>query len=166
MNSVIELKKEFNEIIRRAQMESKLDYCLCCGKKVSSFCNSHSLPKFILKSISDNGMVVTSNNFFKMPLIGNELGLNNSGVFKCICKQCDSTIFQDYEEIDKLLVLPRKKIMTQIDLKNTLRMYDKRSNEIELYNIMISEYANEFILPELLEKQRINSLNNIKKTEK
>ena len=48
--------------------------------------------------------------------------------------------------------------MTQIDLKNTLRMYDKRSNEIELYNIMISEYANEFILPELLEKQRINNL--------
>lgn len=139
-------------------MESKLDYCICCGNKVTSFCNSHTLPRFILKSISDNGMVVTSNNFFKMPLISNELGLNNSGTFKRICKQCDSTVFQAYEEIDKLLVLPRKKIMTQIDLKNTLRMYDKRSNEIELYNIMISEYADEFILPELLKKQRINNL--------
>lgn len=158
MDSVIELKKGFNKIIRRAQIKSKLDYCLCCRKKVTIFCNSHTLPRFILKSISDNGMVVTSNNFFKMPLICSELGLNNSGTFKRICKQCDSTIFQDYEEMDKLLVLPRKKIMTQIDLKNTLRMFDKRLNEIELYNIMISEYADEFILPILLEKQRINNL--------
>lgn len=48
--------------------------------------------------------------------------------------------------------------MTQIDLKNTLRMYEKRLNEIELYNIMISEYANEYNFLELLDKQRINKL--------
>ena len=48
--------------------------------------------------------------------------------------------------------------MTQIDLKNTLRMYEKRLNEIEFYNIMISEQANEYNFLELLDKQRINKL--------
>ena len=158
VNEEIEFRKEFNKVLRRAQKQSKLEHCLCCGKKVTSFCNSHTLPRFILKSISDNGMVYTSNNYFKMPLTGTESGLNNSGTFKRICNQCDSVIFQDYEDSEKLLVPPRKKVMTQIDLKNTLRMYEKRLNEIELYNIMISEYANEYNFLELLEKQRINKL--------
>lgn len=82
MNDEIEFRKQFNEIYRRAQKQSKLEYCLCCGKNVTSFCNSHTLPRFILKSISDNGMVYTSNNYFKMPLTGIESGLNNSGTFK------------------------------------------------------------------------------------
>ena len=161
----IDIKKEFNEILRRSRMQAKLDNCLCCGKKMTSFCNSHTLPKFILKSISDNGMVYTSNNYFKMPLADNEIGLKNSGTFKRICKECDSVIFQDYEEVEKLLVLPRKKVMTQIDLKNTLRMYEKRLNEIELYNIMISEYANEYNFLDLLSRQHINEfdLDEIKK---
>lgn len=156
MNNEVEFRKVFNDLVRRAQKQSKLECCLCCGKNVTSFCNSHTLPRFILKSISDNGMVYTSNNYFKMPLIGNESGLNNSGTFKRICNKCDSVIFQDYEEKDKLLVPPRKKVMTQIDLKNTLRMYEKRLNEIELYNIMISEYSNEYNFIELLQRQHIN----------
>ncbi len=40
----IELTKRFNEINHRAEEQSKLDYCLLCKKKVTSFCNSHSLP--------------------------------------------------------------------------------------------------------------------------
>lgn len=158
MNNEIEFRKQFNEIYRRAQKQSKLDHCLCCDKNVTSFCNSHTLPRFILNNISDMGMVYTSNNFFKMPLIGIESGLNNSCTFKRICKSCDSTIFQDYEDENKLLVQPRKKVMTQIDLKNTLRMYEKRLNEIEIFNIMINEYANEDNFLELLQKQVINKL--------
>ncbi len=72
----LEIKKQVNAILKKSHDDSKLDYCLCCRKKVTSFCNSHSLPRFILKNISNDGYVLTSNNYFKMPLIDNKKGLN------------------------------------------------------------------------------------------
>lgn len=154
----IELKKQMNTIIKKSHEDSKLDYCLCCGKKVSSFCNSHSLPNFILKNISKDGYVLTSNNYFKMPLIDDTKGLKNSGTFKRICNECDNTIFTNYESLEQLLSIPRKKIMTQIDLKNSLRMYDKRLNELALYNILLSMNSDDFMLYQLLETIKISQL--------
>lgn len=162
---IFELKKQMNNILRKSHNDSKLDYCLCCKKKVSSFCNSHSLPRFILKNISKDGYVLTSNNYFKMPLIDSTRGLNNSGVFKRICNDCDNDLFKNYESAEQLLLQPRKKIMTQIDLKNCLRMCDKRLSEIALYNNLLKMDPSDSMLQSLLETQRINclDLNEIKK---
>ena len=161
---ILELKRQMNSILKVSQENSKLNYCLCCGKKVSSFCNSHSLPRFILKNISKDGYILTSNNYFKMPLIDSVKGLNNSGIFKRICRECDNKIFKTYESDEQLLLKPRKKFMTQVDLKNCLRMYDKRLNEIALYNYLLSMDLDQFLLDMLLETQRINylDLNEIK----
>lgn len=153
----LEFKKQTNNIIRKAHNDSKLEYCACCKKNVSSFCNSHSLPKFILKSISNNGYVLTSNNYSKIPIIDNSKGLNNAGVFKRICNDCDNLLFKDYETSEKLLD-PRKKIMTQIDLKNSLRMYDKRLNEIAIYKNLETMNIDISTLQEIIEKQKINYL--------
>ena len=156
--------KQYNQIIKEARADSKLEYCLCCNKKVSSFCNSHSLPKFILSNLSEMGMILNSNHFFEAPFIKEAKGVNNSGTFHRICNECDNNLFKDYENENKLLELPRKKIMAQIDLKNTLKMYDKRLNEISIYRKMLSG-TDGFWKMELLEKQKVNylDLNEIKK---
>lgn len=158
------LRKQINTILKKSHDDSKLNYCLCCGKKVTSFCNSHSLPRFILKNISKDGYVLTSNNYFKMPLIDSKKGLNNSGVFKRICTECDNNLFKDYESLEQLSSCPRKKLMTQIDLKNTLRMYDKRLNELALYNNLLLMNPDDFMRLQIMETQRINylDLNEIK----
>ena len=152
-----ELIKKYNKIIKDAREESKLEYCLCCKKKTSSFCNSHSLPKFVLKNLSEKGMVLTSNHFLEMPFIKEEKGLNNSGTFHRICRECDNSLFKIYEDENKIYEEPRKKAMCQIDLKNCLKMYDKRLNEVALYSKMIN-ISEGFLLDELLEKQKVNFL--------
>ncbi len=164
MDSEIEFRKECNELIRKSRENSKLDYCLSCGKKVSSFCKSHSLPKFVLNSISKNGMVYTANKFFGIPIMDKDAGIKTSGLFKRICIDCDNQLFKNYEEEKQLLQRPTKKIMAQIDLKNNLRLYDKRLNEIELYKLLVERTTNETHLSFLMYKQRINflDLNEIK----
>lgn len=159
-----DLKKQFNDFLREAHENARLDYCLCCKNKVDGFCNSHSLPEFILKNISDQGLVYTSNKFFKAPIIKDFLGLSNSGTFKRICHKCDNEVFQNYEDPNKIGERPSKKVLAQIDLKNTLRMYDKRLNEIALYNLMLSKKPPLLAQYEMFEKQRVNllDLNEIK----
>lgn len=158
MSYDFEMNKRFNEIIRRSHENSKLDYCLCCGKKVTSFCNSHSIPECILKNISNKGMLYTSNKLFEAPFVKNEKGLNNSGTFKRICRECDNNIFKDYEDLNKIIQEPRKKMMAQIDLKNTIRMYDKRLNEIEYYKILSSMCLDKEKAIDILQRQVINSM--------
>lgn len=160
----LDLKKQMNTILKKSHDDSKLDCCLCCEKKVTSFCNSHSLPRFILKNISKDGYILTSNNYFKMPLIDSKKGLNNSGVFKRICNECDNNLFKNYESLEQLLSYPRKKLMTQIDLKNTLRMYDKRLNELALYKNLLLMNPDDFMRFQIMETQRVSyfDLNEIK----
>ena len=76
-----DLQKQFNQIMKEARSNSKLEYCLCCNKKVSSFCNSHSIPKFILSNLSERGMILNSNYYFGSTLMKFEKGINNSGTF-------------------------------------------------------------------------------------
>lgn len=76
--------KQYNQMIKDARANSKLEYCLCCKKKVSSFCNSHSLPKFILSNLSEKGMILNSNYFFEAPFIKEAKGVKNSGTFQYV----------------------------------------------------------------------------------
>ena len=153
-----EIKRKMNDIQRKAQENSKLDHCLICKKKITSFCNSHSLPQFVLKNIASNGMIYNSNIFFELSVLKNEKGLNNSGTFKRICRDCDNNVFKDYEDEKKIIIPPRKKMMTQIDLKNTLRMYDKRLNEIALYKLIFSISVDEDALFDIFQRQIINNM--------
>lgn len=126
-------------------------------KKVTSFCNSHSLPRFVLTNISDRGLVLNSNYFFENDVIKDKNGLNNSGTFHRICNECDNKLFRDYEDESRLMQPPRKKIMAQIDLKNSLRMYDKRLNEIASTNILMN-IADEIYFEDFVRQQRVKFL--------
>ena len=137
----IEIRKELNRLMNEAKAIAKPDKCILCGKKQSSFCNSHSVPKMILKNIANNGKVLTANATIGIEVIDDEKGVNNSGTFNFICRECDKKMFQDYENPNRLSDLELSdKLLSEIALKDTLLMLSKRNFEKSLYKIMISNY--------------------------
>lgn len=132
-----QLKMKLNKILKEVRIEAKLDYCVYCNQSTSSFCNSHTIPKFILKKIDDEGMIYNSNLYTSlglMDLIKKENGIKETGTFHIICRDCDSKIFQDYEDENNIIQNPTNKMMAEIALKNILKLWYKRNYEICLYN--------------------------------
>lgn len=127
-------KKEFNRILKNSRESAKLGYCYCCEKKVSGFCNSHSLPAFCLRKVSLNGNVCTLNSLVENPLIEDEKGVNKSGTFHMICNTCDGLLFSDYENPSNYANEPTQKMLKQIALKNSLKLISKRLMEIQLFS--------------------------------
>jgi len=82
----IEVRRQTNAMLRKAQSDSKPDSCILCGKRVTSFCNSHSVPQMVLRSITDNGKVLQSNMLVGVEMLDIEKGVNNSGTFHYIPK--------------------------------------------------------------------------------
>ncbi len=138
-------KKRISQINKDARQAAKKENCYFCGKPVTSFCNSHSIPRFCLKNISSKGEVLTINTLIDNPLVHRENGLEKAGTFQLICNDCDSKIFSDYENPDNYGSQPTPKMIAQMALKNALKSISKRLFEIELYNIAnkINGYPND-----------------------
>lgn len=131
-----EYNKEIGRLIKEARNAAKRDTCYFCGKNTTSFCNSHSVPKFCLKNIAANGQVLTLNALIDNPFMDTKKGINVAGTFRLICNDCDNKIFSDYENPENYLKKPTQKMIAQIALKNNLKSISKRLFEIELYNIL------------------------------
>lgn len=59
---------------------------------------------------------------------------NNSGTFHFICNECDSKVFQDYENPDVWTEeAPLDRVLAQIALKDVLLMLSKRNMETLLW---------------------------------
>ena len=86
-------RKQMSAINKKARQTAKRETCYYCGKNVTSFCNSHSVPRFCLKNISTKGEVLTLNVLVDNPLIDKEKGVEEAGTFHLICNDCDSKIF-------------------------------------------------------------------------
>ena len=108
---IIELRKEYSRIV------SKSSECLWCGKKITRFCNSHSVPQCVLENIDLDGKLDYFNSMLNLPLINEDKGIGEAGTFKLICSNCDNTIFQDYEELSKLESQPTEIMLEEIALK-------------------------------------------------
>lgn len=128
-------KKQMSRLLKEARQAAKRDTCYFCGKSVTSFCNSHSVPRFCLENIATNGDVLTLNTVVDNPLMDTENGVNKAGTFHLICNDCDSKIFSDYENPDNYSNQPTPKMIVQMALKNSLKSISKRFFEIELFNI-------------------------------
>lgn len=76
----------------------------------------------VLKSIADKGKILHPGILIDVEVIDTEKGINNTGTFHYICRECDSTYFQDYENKEALLSPPTDKMMVEIALKNMLLM--------------------------------------------
>ena len=131
-------KIKASKLLKKARGRAKKDCCLICGKNCTSFCQSHSIPYFILKNISLNGHNYTfykllKNNYF----FEEEEGNKSAGNFYLICNECDNNFFKDYESEKLLLNDLNNKMMAEIALKNYLKSISKNRIEIELYKYII-----------------------------
>jgi len=130
-----------SRLLKEARQAAKRDTCYFCGKPVTSFCNSHSVPRFALSRIAEDGKVSkTLQN--KTLMHEKTLGLKQTGTFKLICNTCDNESFQDYENPNAYTKTPTNKMIAQIALKNYLLMIYKRLTELELYTILGNEFPN------------------------
>ena len=134
----IKANKMHSRLSSQAAKNTKRDKCYFCEKPCTSFCNSHSIPKFALERVSENGKVFS--------FIDNSLhpskesrGINNTGTFQIICNNCDSKIFHDYENPDGYNVSLSKAMLSQIAMKNYLHLIWKRTNENEFYRLLKKE---------------------------
>lgn len=126
---------QFHQHIKVSRAKSKLEICYLCQKKSSSFCNSHSIPAFVLRNISKKGKLATLNDFIELQFFEKEKGINNSGSFQIICRECDSDFFKDYENpmnYDSGVIT--QEMLAQIAVKNCLHNISKRNQQIAMIN--------------------------------
>ena len=130
-----ERNKLLSNHLRQARESAKLDTCYICHKSCTSFCNSHSIPQFALKRIAADGKVYPPVWNSGLPLFDKEFGIRSAGTFQLICRECDSTEFQEYETPENYSSAPGSKVLAQICMKNYLQMVSKRRQELELYKL-------------------------------
>lgn len=149
----IALKKRDARMLSKARKNTKRETCYICGKQCSSFCNSHSIPQFTLRRISEKGKVVASLQK-EIPMLGKDTGLNKAGTFQLICRECDSKVFREYETPDAFINPPTDIVLAEIALKNYLYMISKKTIEKEVYSLLGQRFphADDFAK----EKQSIN----------
>ena len=123
--SLIEYRKMYSKLEQEARQKAKQSNCLYCNNSFTSFCNSHSIPSFVLKNISSNGQVYTTNIFTDIAALSKEKGIKKAGVFSLICNNCDNEVFKDYENPINYREEPSVKMLSQIALKNAMRDISK-----------------------------------------
>ncbi|WP_416045844.1 hypothetical protein [Priestia megaterium] len=169
----VDFRKSLGKIQAKSRKDAKGEECFYCGEKCSSFCNSHSIPAFFLRNIAVDGDVYNNNKLVSFPLLDEDKGVNNTGTFQLICRDCDSKIFSDYENPDNYQNTPTSKMIAQIAMKNSLKSIAKRKFEIALYTNMKNDMAfpNDFyeqrqLINHLDLKEYIEDFNKAKRIEK
>ncbi|BCS94750.1 hypothetical protein DSLASN_03820 [Desulfoluna limicola] len=163
----IEFKKKFSKLSSDSRKDAKDAICLYCKKKTTNFCNSHSLPASFLKNIALNGKCYINNEIVDLPLMDSEKGVNNSGTFHLICKECDNKIFKEYETIENYETIPTDKMIAQIALKNYLKSISKRRLEMALYRNTAKGMLPPNADPKMLEGfvEHLNKINQLELNE-
>ena len=134
---IIEIRKQMNKMLFEAKKIAKPTKCILCGRQQTSFCNSHSVPQLVVRPIAQKGMVLHASAAlgFNEELVDLEAGVNKSGTFNFICRNCDNSFFQDYENESNLLNRPTDKMLAEIAVKDMLLLMSKRAVEKELAKI-------------------------------
>lgn len=133
----IKINQQMSKFFKKARENVKNNKCFYCNKAVDSFCNSHNIPAFCLKNISTKGKIFTANSIIKFPFyLKEEVGVNNAGTFHIICKDCDNTLFQEYEDPFAYNAPPTHKMLTAIALKCSLKNIYKRKIETEMFKMI------------------------------
>lgn len=134
-NDSIDAQIEFNSIKKESKQAAKGKTCLICGREQTSFCNSHSVPQFVLHNISENGKLLPSQITLGYSRNVKNTGIKSAGTFQSICRECDQAVFADYEKPESLQTRPTNKILNLIALKNTLLCLHTASIAREFYRI-------------------------------
>ena len=138
-NDIIAINKLLSSLTSEASAKAKRNSCPICGKDCTSFCSSHSVPRFVLHNIAENGCVSYALKY-ELPSFAKDPGIKKAGVFHLICNDCDNTKFQEYEDPSSYANPPTDKMLAQIALKDNLLMLSKRYIEKELYTILAQQH--------------------------
>lgn len=135
--STVQSKQD--ELKRELDATNKIKKCFYCGKEVTSFCNSHHIPDFVLRIISNNGYLYNytaaldkASDYDKI-----KIGHNQAGTFKLICVDCDKKVFAKYEQPEVYQKKFSNEAFTLIALKNYLKFLHKRIYEKKDYQSKI-----------------------------
>lgn len=101
------------------------DTCIVCrGKMNDEVINSHTVPQFILKNISQEHTYKSAYQYELKPLNNTTQGIRKAGVFRLLCGKCDKEFFKTYEEEKNYDDKEKgQKILEEIALKNHLKKY-------------------------------------------
>lgn len=135
MKRYSKLIDEFNKGVHKS---ARQDRCIICDREMTSACNSHVVPQFVLKEIADGGEVAYGYIFSKRDVQGCEkiTGIKNAHTFRLICKNCDRTLFTDYENPNNILdfdSLPselKTKMLREMSLKAHLSHIQTKYNRL------------------------------------
>ncbi len=116
--------------------------CPICKKKVSGFCKSHSLPKFVLKHLADNGNIKIGKSF-QSGTYKNLFGGSNTLIFNSICRECDSSFFQDYENEDIFRNKMSDVAINEIAIKSYFRYLYRQQKEVVRFRKLIEKEKHE-----------------------
>ena len=140
----IEKRKKTNLLrkhVDKAFKDSIPERCLYCGADINykTVCNSHSVPEYILKNIAINGYLLRSycaDTTYNMQMLKESkvfrmtLGVNETGVFKLLCTDCDKKIFRNYEDKKAFTNKYSENVMlNEIALKNQYFTFYKKKTE-------------------------------------
>lgn len=140
---IIALKKEYSYNMKKINDLSKQDRCYYCGKQCESFCNSHSIPAFILKNIASNGQIYNNNTILEMANKGEQVGINSAGTFRLLCNNCDSIIFNTYETPNNHIGKPNNKMLSEIHIKNSLKYINQKLLDVASYETILGPIIND-----------------------
>ena len=142
----IERNKALSKNIKEIRQLNKSGTCYYCGKPVTSYCKSHSIPRFCLENIEEKGMVTGINSIMGLPDMGvsigkHTIGIGEAGTFSIICRECDQMLFREYENPANYLdeAIPTQKMMAQIAMKNYIKFIHKKEIEISMLERLMTQ---------------------------
>lgn len=146
--------------MKEAKSQAKPPICFYCHKPTTSFCNSHSIPKFCLKHVSCGDQLYTLNRAVGLKFLDDEKGMEAAGTFRIICADCDNTIFRLYENPRSYENTPNDQMLAQIALKNYLQLISRRLVEIQLYELQKSRHTKNPARIEAIQKTKNTDLHD------
>ena len=136
-----EINKQASQLQEEARKRAKQQICPVCKKLCAGFCKPHSVPKTFIKRIAVGGKVYFGGLQKELPFFGEDCGVNDAGTFQIICRECDSRIFQKYENQNTYATGKLDgSVLAQIAMKNYLQMISKRLQEGAVNDIMLETH--------------------------
>ncbi|MGO5318546.1 hypothetical protein [Bifidobacterium boum] len=101
----VKIQTDFNRFIKQSPIVNH-NKCMICNTAFgtrgssSSVCLSHSIPQHSLRTISTCGKLYNINKLVNFSIRKEEQGTKISGTFRLICRDCDSSVFREYEQFE------------------------------------------------------------------
>lgn len=119
--------------------------CYLCRHSCQSFCNSHSIPQFVLSNLGDSSIYSNYADAAEIDILKPFTGKKKAGTFELICRECDSKFFVEYEKKELYADLSKPlpdNILYKIAIKNHLYSISKANSELSHF-MAIHDYIKE-----------------------